>query len=237
MRTMVLAAAALLLGMAGSDAQAQGMITWTDSVQSLGLDVEPGRVHKMNCPPAGALSASVWGDGTYTHDSAVCVAAVHAGLFTAQNGGVVVLEMQPGQGSYAAATRNGVSSRSYGSWTATFVFPEAPQLGPRFDDAREISWTDSVQSLGLRGRDGESFVMFCPAGGSTGATIWGDGLYTDDSPICVAAVHAGAITPAGGGAFTVVVRSGQSGYTSATRNGVSSSRYGSWGGSYEIVAG
>jgi hypothetical protein len=88
---------------------------------------------------------------------------------------------------------------------------------------------------GLRGRNGERFVHLCPAGGSQRA-IWGTDLYTDDSPVCVAAVHVGAIGFAAGGRVTFEVRPGSSGYVGTLRNGVQSLNWsGSWGGSYVIA--
>ena len=60
-----------------------------------------------------------------------------------------------------------------------------------------------------------------------GANIWGTDVYTDDSSICHAAVHAGAI-PASGGSLRVRAVSGQSGYTGSSRNGMVTRDYGAW---------
>jgi hypothetical protein len=65
-----------------------------------------------------------------------------------------------------------------------------------------------------------SVVCTCSADAATSTRpIYGSGIYTDDSPICRAAVHAGAVTPDGG---TVVVRQRgpQVAFESSTRNGV-----------------
>ena len=76
--------------------------------------------------------------------------------------------------------------------------------------------------------------LTCPANGSPGS-IWGTDVYTDDSPICTAAVHAGLITVRSGGTVTLEIRPGQSSYTGSLRNGVNSQSWGSWHGSYVFV--
>lgn len=50
------------------------------------------------------------------------------------------------------------------------------------------------QDLPATGHDNS---CLCPAADLTGQ-VWGSGIYTDDSTICAAAVHAGAIGPKGG---------------------------------------
>lgn len=92
---------------------------------------------KRTCPSAGAgmrfayacpsitgtAPGSVWGTDTYTNDSSVCTAGVHAGRVTTLRGGSVTIEMRPGQSSYLGSSRNGVTSLSYGAWGCSFVFP------------------------------------------------------------------------------------------------------------------
>ena len=75
------------------------------------------------CPPDGDLSHSVWGTDTYTDDSAVCVAAVHQGIITTVEGGRVVIEIAPGEESYAASTAHGVTTLDYGAWSGSYTFP------------------------------------------------------------------------------------------------------------------
>jgi len=100
--------------------------------------------------------------------------------------------------------------------------------------AQEISW--STQANSLRGQNGLHVSYFCPAGGSYSGRIWGSGLYTDDSSICLAAVHAGRIQPETGGPVTIEIRPGAPSYQGSNRNGVSSSNYGSWHGSFRFVS-
>ena len=73
----------------------------------------------------------------------------------------------------------------------------------------------------------------CPEGEN--ARVWGTDIYTNDSSVCAAARHAGVI-PAGGGPVTIYAAPGQQSYDGARRNGVASSAYGSWGGSFTFHA-
>ncbi len=87
-----------------------------------------------------------------------------------------------------------------------------------------------------RGQNGKRFTFKCaPNPGGAGGTVWGTDVYTDDSPICKAAVHAGLITYASGGTVIIEIRPGQQSYAGSERNGVSTSNWGGWGGSYVFV--
>jgi hypothetical protein len=70
---------------------------------------------------AGGTPATVWGDGVYTDDSSICTAGVHAGVITLAAGGRVTIELRPGQDTYTAATRNGITTRLYTEWPRSFV--------------------------------------------------------------------------------------------------------------------
>jgi hypothetical protein len=64
--------------------------------------------------------------------------------------------------------------------------------------------------------------------------LWGTDVYTDDSSICTAAVHAGVI-PASGGDVTFVIEPGQEEYPASEQNGVTSSQWGSWERSFSFA--
>jgi hypothetical protein len=98
--------------------------------------------------------------------------------------------------------------------------------------AEPMTWFDTA--VQYRGRNGERITFVCPADGSPTA-IYGTDTYTDDSSICVAAVHAGLITFEAGGPVTIEIRPGQDSYAASTRNGVTSSTWGTWSGSFVFV--
>ena len=74
-----------------------------------------------HCPPGGQAH-TVWGSGTYTDDSSICTAAVHAGRISFGSGGNVTIEMRPGQSSYSGSNSNSVTSLDYPAWGGSFVF-------------------------------------------------------------------------------------------------------------------
>ena len=95
--------------------------------------------------------------------------------------------------------------------------------------ARNVAWYSSATQY--RGMDSLRVTYDCPDNG-TASTVWGSEVYTDDSSVCTAAVHAGRITRADGGKVVIEIRPGQGAYTASTRNGITTLQYGSWSGSY-----
>ena len=93
-----------------------------------------------------------------------------------------------------------------------------------------MNWTDTATQY--RGANGATFTIQCPAGGQAG-TVWGTDVYSDDSSLCTAALHAGRISLAGG-QVTIEIRGGESQYIASTRNGVTTRGYGSWSGSFVV---
>jgi hypothetical protein len=72
--------------------------------------------------------------------------------------------------------------------------------------------------------------------GAGGGSIWGTDIYTSDSYVAAAAVHAGVLTVGQTKEIYVKVVEGQSNYEGTTRNGVSTSGYGGWDLSYQFVS-
>lgn len=93
-------------------------------------------------------------------------------------------------------------------------------------------WNRNVTEY--RGQNGRRVTLVCPPQGQV-ADVWGTDRYTDDSPVCPAAVHAGVIAADRGGVVTIAIEPGQSAYPASTRNGVPSKAFGQWGGSFSFV--
>jgi hypothetical protein len=80
----------------------------------------------------GDTQGSTWGTDVYTTGSSLAVTAVHAGVLRVGQKGVVKVTILPGQESYAASTRNEVTSLAYGPWHVSFKvekmlgLPEGP---------------------------------------------------------------------------------------------------------------
>jgi hypothetical protein len=142
-------------------------------------------------------------------------------------GGTVTIEIRPGQDSYTGSTRNGVTTSGYGAWTSSYTIITGEPGG-----TPQITWSDSATVY--RGQNGLHLSFVCPPNGDE-RRIWGSNPYTDDSSICTAAVHAGLISFASGGTVSIEIRPGLDAYPGSISNGVTSSMWGGWYGSYTFV--
>lgn len=82
--------------------------------------------------------------------------------------------------------------------------------GAQADDTVLLA-CDTIGSAvpGLTAAAGQSLVVRCPANCADGdGPVYTDGAYLIDSSVCPAAIHAGAITSANGGAFRVTLSAG-----------------------------
>lgn len=92
--------------------------------------------------------------------------------------------------------------------------------GEQGPEATESAWALTPASAGAP--EAEVFVHVCPSGGIE-HTVWGGttGVYTADSSICTAAVHAGLLTIERGGTVEVVRLPGLDDYgPSSTQHGI-----------------
>ena len=188
------------------------------------------------CPEDATGIGYVEGMDVYAEDSGICQAAVHAGVITAKGGNVSVVPML-GQRTYAGVTRNGISSSNGGASDGSFRFgvagaaaaaPVAPQAAA---SAGPICPDNFVAYRGATG----PLSCTCTDAATAVGYVEGMDVYTDDSGICQAAVHAGVITRRGGG-VSVVPMPGQRAYPGVTRNGISSSNGGAAEGSFRFGA-
>ncbi len=77
-------------------------------------------------------------------------------------------------------------------------------------------------------------VLYFEVTGKTTGGVWGDGIYSDDSELATAAVHAGVLADGETGVVKVTILPGQEEYGSSENNGVTSWSYGEWSGSYKV---
>ncbi len=101
--------------------------------------------------------------------------------------------------------------------------PPAPAINdsdvPAGGDGGTNPWAETAVSH--RGSAGATFTQDCPAGGTLGP-VWGTDVYSDDSSICSAAVHAGRIIVGSGGPVLVFVQPARATYVGSARHGVTS---------------
>jgi hypothetical protein len=191
------------------------------------LNGKDGETFTLACSPGGT-ARSVWGSDIYTADSSICTAGVHSGLITYQQGGTVTIELRPGRTIYGCSERNGVTTSPFGSYQHSFVFktPNTEAV-----DQTPVLWNTSPSMVSFE--TGKTYKFKCPSLGKE-SSVWGTDIYTLDSSICNAAVHAGKVTMASGGSVTIELRPGESSYKGSTRNGIKTNDYGAYGQSYVV---
>jgi len=120
--------AALLLCTASSaaaslaPAPAVHEIDWRTSPLDLNLRGLNGERFRFRCPPGKAAAGQVIGSGPYTDGSSICAAGVHAGALHPASGGVVTIEVRPGETHYTASLGHFVQSEGYDKyWSGSFL--------------------------------------------------------------------------------------------------------------------
>ena len=134
---------------------------------------------------AGGSAGAVWGSGPYAVVSDLCAAARHAGAVGAE-GGAVWARVTAGLGLYEASTANGVETQALGPFGASVDILNAASV-----DADVAECPETAQNLT------ETTRCVCPAGRVGIGAAWGTDIYTNDSSLCMAALHAGAVTRKG----------------------------------------
>lgn len=181
----------------------------------------------LNIEVTGTDTGAVWGDGIYTDDSAIAAAAVHVGLISVGQTAVVTIEIAPGMSSYGGATANGVTSQTFGEFDGSYRFINADMIATIPVDPTP----SSISTL----RDQAGLISRFKVTGTTQGQIWGDGIYTDDSPLATAAVHEGIIKDGETAIVAIEVLPGLDSYSGSERNGVTSSQFGKFDGSYRLL--
>jgi hypothetical protein len=186
--------------------------------------------------PANGTRGEAWGSNPYSDQSSVCTAAVNFGLITVAKGGTVTIQIGPGQHAYTGSNRNGTTTGNFGAWDGSFTFAGKPAI------ANEAGYGGSGwgnNAFSYRGKNGTEWLYSCaPSPGLNLAQIdnvYGTGTYTDESPVCQAALHAGVITAAKGGDVIIQIEPGEASYKGSAQNGVTSLSETQFAGSYVFV--
>jgi hypothetical protein len=131
--------------------------------------------------------------------------------------------------------------------TARLEAAENPAVSEDQDETVLDPWGTSPDSLdpGLGDPGIVELTFDCPAltdpdrldAALASTRVWGTDVYTDDSDLCVAAVHAGVLDPAIGGIVTFVSSPALDAYEGSTANGVTSRDWAFWPRAFEFVDG
>lgn len=168
----------------------------------------------------GTTDGRVHGTNIYRDDSDLATAAVHAGFLHVGEVKNITLRIISGRLSYAATTQNGVTSLSYGPWSRSYLFLNTTTAA----DMVPVSLADYAGKIGG--------VVCYPLVGTLDGRLYGTSVYTDDSDLATAAVHAGVLRVGETKNITIRIIGGQSSYVASTQNGVTSLSFGSWSRSY-----
>ena len=182
----------------------------------------------------GSSEGVIWGSNPYTDDSSLAAAAVHAGILQPGEQGIIEIDVEPALDTYPGSSQHGVTSQTWnsgGGYVALRlsrvnlrgvipleVWPNRPG-GAKPSASRRVlpdpeTMTDYVQSLG------QSFMFRVT--GSTGGSIWGTDVYTNDSALATAAVHAGVLRAGETGIVKVTMLPALPQYHGSTNNGITS---------------
>jgi hypothetical protein len=207
----------------------------------------------------GSTAGNIWGSNPYTDDSSLAAAAVHCGILRAGEQGVIRVGVEPAPDHFPASTQNGVSSREWttGGYMALRLSRVTVRRAIEFAPSGSSNAISNYPQVGLSTRPGMpggatsqasqqvladpgSLIAFSQsAGGSflfrvtgaTGGAVWGTDVYTHDSALATAAVHAGALQAGETGVVKVSMLPALRQYHGSTNNGVTSRPWTN-GGSY-----
>jgi hypothetical protein len=109
----------------------------------------------------------------------------------------------------------------------TLTLPGAePEIDPKMVNPEPGHLGNYAQQLGKR--------FFFRVTGNPVGVIYGTDVYTSDSHLATAAVHAGVLKPGQNGIVKVTIVPAPQFYTPSTRNGVTSNQYNGWAWAYRI---
>lgn len=181
-------------------------------------------------PVVGNLGGQVWGTGTYTDDSSVSTAAVHAGLVENGKLGFVRVTILPGRDKYDGSDSHGVSSQSWASHGGSFKLERESSASP----VLHLTTPDGMNLWSLAMLRGQSNVSLLVEVVGTNDGVWGTDVYSDDSSIGAAAVHAGILKVGEKGVVKVTLLGAKDSFQGSSRNGITSESFGPWPGSFRI---
>lgn len=189
-----------------------------------------GKKFRVHCPKYCLRSplGNVFGTSFYTDDSSVCKAAIHTGVIKDEIGGDLILIISNGESNYESSYQNGIQAAAHGPNPRSLTFKDAPQI-------TRVDCYEIGGSSRFSGTLGSRFTVFCEKGCSRKENnVFGDQVYTDDSSICQAGIHAGLLTDRGG-EIQFILEQGKQLYEGSAKNGIKSQRRGNYLRSFRII--
>ena len=154
----------------------------------------PGKIFRVKCKNCMSERGAVFGTSIYHPLSSICKAASHAGALPPKKGGVFLLQIVVGAKAYNGSPgADKTTSATFAGANKSFIVMKAPPL-------LKINCKSSAnQSPFSTASVSKKFVVLCPPGCSKAkAIIFGTDTYTDNSSICISAIHYGMLSDKGG---------------------------------------
>ena len=144
------------------------------------------------------------------------------------------------QSNYVGSTANAISSSSYGTYSGSYTVSNEAGSNAliAYPGMPQNPIADPGSLTAYRGRTLAS--IYFNVTGSLSGGVWGTGIYTDDSVLAAAAVHAGLLRPGQSGIVKVTIRNGLSAnaagvaYVGSVANGITSNSFGSYTASFSL---
>jgi hypothetical protein len=193
-------------------------------------ETDIGKVFYYNV--TGAINTGViYGSNVYVPGSNLAVAAVHAGVLKDGQRGVVKVTVVAGRASYPGTTQNGVTSNAYNAaLTVSYKVERAYGFLPKVGFGKALADPGTLTTY--RGQNGKVYLF--EVTGRADLSIAGTDIYTDDSALATAVVHAGVLRVGQSGIVRVTILPGQANYEGTTRHGVNSGASANYPGSYRV---
>jgi len=190
-----------------------------------------GQRFEFNCPAKTVRDKDrgIYGTDVYPANSPICIAALHAGAIGVE-GGPLTLQLNPGVAEYEGSIRNDVESSDFPGTQLSIMFlteltrAELDEMQRKW--APRLKWDDKFSQTGLANirLTGQRFVFDCPSAPDklAGRRVYGTDSYPLNSYVCMAAVHAGQITKAGGFVLIQMDPALEGKFVGSIRNGIES---------------
>jgi hypothetical protein len=185
----------------------------------------------------GEAGKNVWGTDVYPIFSEIATAVVHAGVLKEGETGVVKATIVEGIDT-PPSTRNGITSQpcgknesgAYKVEKTNLPVPDLPTPTPTITPAPTPFATPSLTAPGNEPGKTHSFKLR----GSSRGNLYGTNVYTIDTNLAAAAVHAGVLKDGEEGMVKVTMLPPAGDHKASTQNGVTSSAWNAVGPCYKI---
>ncbi len=199
-------------------------IEWETQLKKFQFDQKKfiGKRFTANCPPTNVKEEAkdVGKNAIFPSTYSICMAGLQTGQID-KKGGTVTVQLNPGGEVHAGSAGKGAAAAR----TLVVLSDSSTEANDRIyrEHIARIQWDTNFTKTGVAYKQliGQRFTFACPAAPSDlrKSHVVGTDLYAFKSKICIAAVHAGAITT-DGGLVTVQMNPPRKKLMGSVRNGI-----------------